>query len=130
MIRAPARTKARALVTKVKDGTITVSPGCRSSNKADISRALVQDVVKRTSAEPRVPCRSEDTLLEKGPLADICPDSRLWSRYSCSRPMDEVRLNGIEVFSTIMNPRSGAWAPLGVVSILLVDCHDVGDPIS
>ncbi len=37
---------------KVNDGTITVSPGCRSSSIADSSSAAVHDVVISTSAAP------------------------------------------------------------------------------
>ena len=50
--RRPARAKASAVVVNVNDGTITVSPGPRSSSIAESSRAAVHEVVISTSAAP------------------------------------------------------------------------------
>ena len=47
---APRRAKALAVETKVNDGTITSSPGLRSSSRAAISRAWVQLVVSSALA--------------------------------------------------------------------------------
>ena len=44
---APRKTKAFAVETKVYEGMMTSSPGDMSHKIADISRALVQDVVRR-----------------------------------------------------------------------------------
>ena len=41
--RAPRSTKALAVETKVNDGTITSSPGSRSSSSAAISSACVHE---------------------------------------------------------------------------------------
>ena len=49
---APWRANASAVVVKVNDGTITVSPGPRSSSIADSSRAAVHEVVSSTSSAP------------------------------------------------------------------------------
>ena len=47
IIFAPRRAKALAVLTKVYDGIITSSPGCKSINKADISKAAVHEGTKK-----------------------------------------------------------------------------------
>jgi hypothetical protein len=49
---APRSTKALMVETKVKEGTITSSPGAMSSSKAAISSACVQEVVNNTCGTP------------------------------------------------------------------------------
>ncbi len=53
-ILAPLRTKAFTVDTKVKDGAIISSPSFISSNNAAISRAWVQDVVRRAFFAPDI----------------------------------------------------------------------------
>ena len=70
---APFRVNASAVVTKVKEGTITLCFGVRFRSIEDNSSALVHDVVMRTSLAPssdrsRLPARAE-----KGPLAAEAP---------------------------------------------------------
>ncbi len=63
-IRAPRNTKAFAVDTKVKEGTITSSPGWMSSNRAHISRAWVQEVVTIALGTPSVCSKKAWHLLE------------------------------------------------------------------
>ena len=77
--RAPRAAKARALVEKVNDGTITVSPGWRSSRSADSSRAAVQEVVSMTSWAPESACRTSRARALNGPDDEVCPSRRLSS---------------------------------------------------
>ena len=49
---APRSTKALAVETNVNDGTMTSSPGLRSSSSAAISRACVQEVVSSALGAP------------------------------------------------------------------------------
>ena len=51
---APCRANARPVLVKVNDGTMTVSPSCRSISIADSSRAAVHEVVISTSARAGV----------------------------------------------------------------------------
>ena len=53
-IRAPRNAKAFAVDTKVKEGTMTSSPGWMSSSRAHISSACVQDVVTIALGTPSV----------------------------------------------------------------------------
>ena len=55
---APWRANASAVVVKVKEGTMTVSPGSRSSSIAESSRAAVHEVVSSTSSAPVCSARS------------------------------------------------------------------------
>ena len=72
-MRAPWRTKASAVEVNVNDGTITVSPGPRSSSIADSSSAAVHDVVSSTSAAPVSACRISTALRLNCPLEDVLP---------------------------------------------------------
>ncbi len=77
---APRLAKASALVEKVNDGTITVSPGWRSSSSAVSSRAAVHEVVSMTSCAPASSCRIVAARLLNGPDDEVWPPARLCSR--------------------------------------------------
>ena len=57
----------------VKDGTITVSPGARSSSMADSSRAAVHEVVISTSSAPVCSASSAAVRSANAPPEDGCP---------------------------------------------------------
>ena len=69
----PFRVNASAVVTKVKDGTITLVLGVRFRSIEDNSSALVQDVVKRTALALSSDRSRSLTFAEKGPLAAEAP---------------------------------------------------------
>ena len=75
LIFAPCRTNASAVVVNVNDGTITVSPGWRSSIRAVSSRADVHEVVSSTSWALNSASRISSARLTNSPPDDVCPRS-------------------------------------------------------
>src|SRR5512140_421987 len=92
--RAPRRRYALVVLTNVKEGTITSSPGFRSSNRADISSAWVHEVVRRTFGAPRRLSNNWLHFLVKGPSPDVCPLLIASAMYVNSFPARQERLNG------------------------------------
>src|SRR5438094_9208508 len=93
--RAPRSTKALTVETKVKEGTITSSPGLRSRSSAAISSACVQDVVSMALGTPRVYSSKLWHFLVNIPSPDSCPQLIAWRIYSNSLPLKNGRLNGM-----------------------------------
>jgi len=57
----------------VKEGMITSSPGWIFSSRADISRASVQEVVKREDRNPHLSLKKAWHFLVYIPFPEICP---------------------------------------------------------
>jgi hypothetical protein len=93
--RAPCNAKALAVETKVKEGTITSSPGPMPRRIAAISRACVQEVVTRADRHPTTSRRSFWHFLEYVWSPATCPIRMVSKMYSSSRPWSDERLNGI-----------------------------------
>jgi hypothetical protein len=70
---APWRANASPVLVKVNDGTMTVSPSCRSISIADSSRAAVHEVVISASAEPVWALSTSAALLANSPPEARCP---------------------------------------------------------
>ena len=94
---APRSTNAFTVDTKVKDGTMTSSPGLMSSNSADISSACVHDVVNSADETGKRFSSHSRQRLVKGPPPERCRCRMASVTYSSSRPMIAVRENGIRV---------------------------------
>jgi len=75
----PRRTKALADDTKVKDGMMISSPGPISQRMAAISRAAVQECVRRAFPQPRVFSNHSWHLRVYGPLPERCPPRTAWA---------------------------------------------------
>src|SRR5437773_9648325 len=69
---APRSTNAFTVDTKVKDGTMTSSPGLMSSNSADISSACVHDVVNSADETGKRFSSHSRQRLVKGPSPERC----------------------------------------------------------
>jgi hypothetical protein len=76
--RAPARTKALAVDTKVYDGMITSSPGSTSHKSAAISNPAVQEGIIRARAIPKRSWIRRAQPLENRPSAAISPRPMAW----------------------------------------------------
>src|SRR3954464_8001775 len=112
--RAPCRTKASAVVTKVNDGTITVSPGWRSSTIALSSNAEVHEVVRRTPAPPISSRMTSPARLENEPPDELWPLRMASATYSVSRPSREGTLKRIScsaMYFLLSVPAPGQRAP-------------------
>jgi hypothetical protein len=84
---APRSTNALAVETKVNDGMITSSPGCRSISSAAISSAAVHECVKSARGAP-IRCSSHAWhRLVKRPLPASCPAAAASWMYADSRPV-------------------------------------------
>ena len=81
---APRSKNALTVETKVNDGTITSSPGSRSSSSADISSAWVHEVVSRQLPPPTRARSSSAARAVKGPSPEVAPEARDASMFSIS----------------------------------------------
>ena len=93
--RAPFHMNALAVETKVYEGTMISSPGCRSSSRALISSACVQLVVSRALAPPCSRDSAASASRVNDPFPEIEPSVIACSIYVRSLPWNEARLNGI-----------------------------------
>jgi hypothetical protein len=84
---APRSTKALAVDTKVNEGMMTSSPGCRSASSAAISSAAVHECVISARAAPVR--RSSHWLhsFVKLPSPARCPLAWAWAMYQSSLPV-------------------------------------------
>ena len=92
-IRAPRRTKALTVETKVKEGTITSSPLRQSRSSAAISRAWVQEVVSSTW-RAKLPLQDLVASRVNGPSPDAWPLAIASAIYRYSLPARQGRLKG------------------------------------
>ena len=84
---APRRTNALAVETKVNEGMITSSPGCRSSSKALISSAAVQECVSNALAQPVRSSSHAWQRLVNAPSPERWPLACAWLMSHNSRPV-------------------------------------------
>ena len=98
---APRRAKAFIVVTNVKEGTMTSSPGWMSNNSAAISSACVQDVVRNALGTPSHCSSKAWHFLVNGPSPEIRPFATACLTYSISLPIREALLNGIVFFGIL-----------------------------
>src|SRR5687768_16740594 len=93
--RAPERTNALAVDTKVYEGRTTSSPGPTLQRIDAISRPAVHDGIIRAREIPNLSCRMAAQPLEKRPSAAISARETAWLTYSSSLPDTYALLNGI-----------------------------------
>ena len=72
--RAPRKTNALTVETKVKDGTTTSSPGRMSRSSAAISKACVHEVVSKAFGAPSASSSNAWHFFVNGPSPDKCPE--------------------------------------------------------
>ena len=109
-MRAPSRTKASAVEVNVNDGTITVSPGSRSSSIADSSSAAVHEVVSSTSAAPVSACRISRAFWLNSWLEEVCPLANDLRTWAISAPEYSGTLKAISVWPVTILLESGQVA--------------------
>jgi|GEM_PF-6096626 len=73
-MRAPRSTNALGVLTNVYEGTMTSSPGCKSSSNAAISSASVQLVVSSTLAKPSCCSKYAWHFFVNTPSPEILPE--------------------------------------------------------
>ena len=114
--RAPRCTKASAVEQKVKEGSMTSSPGFIWQSRADISRADVQDVVRYTAGECSRSLRKAWHLFVKGPSPQIFLLSAASFMYFVSVPTKggllksiiySLRLSFLQVSNRVMRIHPG-----------------------
>ena len=93
--RAPRSTTAFTVDTKVKGGTMTSSPGRRSSRSAAISSACVHEVVSSAFGDPVSRSSHSWQARVYGPSPWSGPSAMTRVTYSASRPVTAARLNGM-----------------------------------
>ena len=89
--RAPARTTALAVVTNVKLGRMTSSPGPTPAARRAASSADVQEVVARTRLAPSRASSARSRSPPLGPLPPVCPDCRHSAAACASRASNQGR---------------------------------------
>ena len=84
---APRMTKELTVVTKVKEGTITSSPGLMSQSSADISRAAVQECVRSAALAPDSSISQALQSLVYLPSPERCKEAWASAIRASSRPV-------------------------------------------